>query len=199
MDERELDTVCKLNICLPSAKAKLFFELAEMQGLTVNKLTETCVKNYLMGKDPIRIEKVDYTFLRFLIEQNAVEEIITVSNNIESNRKAIQIEEEGLQTGVIKSLFGDPYSWKDITDGDGNPSFSSKEEWEQHAKTLIKDWQDDIESDTEELLQYWNEYKAKADACDDSLEESLKQVAAYNRNLTEFLQDFDESEEDDME
>ena len=50
------------------------------------------------------------------------------------------------------------YTWQDLTNGEGTPCSSSKEDWEQEERADMADWQEEVETYKQALAEYWNEY-----------------------------------------
>lgn len=84
---------------------------------------------------------------------------------------------------------GETYTWKDITNGEGTPIYSSKEEWEQEERTVIADWREEVEADKQTLAEYWNEYtEQKKEYKNGTFEEEMKKVLDYWREYQSFLE-----------
>lgn len=131
----------------------------------------------------------DLTFLRYLIEWGGLDEVIGAWENIKSTEENIQTSEESLASGVMKGRGGETYTWKDITNGEGTPIYSSKEEWEQEERTVISDWREEVEADKQTLSEYWNEYtEQKKEYKNGTFEEEMKKVLDYWREYQSFLE-----------
>ena len=100
----------------------------------------------------------EMTFLQFLIKENWLEDMLHEYELLADEKGYLQSAKESLKSGLIKGHSGD-YSWKDITDGNGNPYYANKkrvgrkktqEEMDSYEKS-IREYEDAIHS-------YWEEY-----------------------------------------
>lgn len=174
--QEEIETIRSrtIEVKLSDADVKRISEKAAAHGLTVGELIENFIGDlvcgtYSNGSDERMYAEQwfercwfgmfpDLTFLRYLIEWGGLDEVIGAWENIKSTEENIQTSEESLASGVMKGRGGETYTWKDITNGEGTPIYSSKEEWEQEERTVISDWREEVEADKQTLSEYWNEY-----------------------------------------
>lgn len=193
------------NLMLSDADVIRIFEKAASVGLTVEQLLENFVGDlvdgtYSNGSDE-RMHAVqwfdrcgfryleDYTFLRFLIDRGAVDEVINLCSDIEEKRESIARSKEVLLSGEMKSR-DKVYTWKDIVKSDNSPVYTSKEEWEASERDYMEQEQD-ILRDCEELLKdEWNEYaeyQKSKDRVLRSFDEEIKTVLEYGTKLDKLL------------
>lgn len=170
--QEEIETIRSrtIEVKLSDADVKRISEKAAAHGLTVGELIENFIGDlvcgtYSNGSDERMYAEQwfercwfgmfpDLTFLRYLIEWGGLDEVIGAWENIKSTEENIQTSEEELASGVMKGRGGETYTWKDITNGEGTPIYSSKEEWEQEERTVIADWREEVEADKQTLAEY---------------------------------------------
>lgn len=205
--QEEIETIRSrtIEVKLSDADVKRISEKAAAHGLTVGELIENFIGDlvcgtYSNGSDERMYEEQwfercwfgmfpDLTFLRYLIEWGGLDEVIGAWENIKSTEENIQTSEESLASGVMKGRGGETYTWKDITNGEGTPIYSSKEEWEQEERTVISDWREEVEADKQTLSEYWNEYtEQKKEYKNGTFEEEMKKVLDYWREYQSFLE-----------
>lgn len=122
----------------------------------------------------------DYTFLKYLIEQWGLDEVIEAWEDIENSQETIADTEKSLASGEIQGMGGKTYTWKDITNSEGTPIYSSKEEWEQEERTAMQDEQEYIADRRTTIDDYWNEYaEMKKEYKNGTFEEEMKKVLDY--------------------
>ena len=88
----------------------------------------------------------EMTFLSWLIEWGGIDEVLQAWEDIADSTDNIKITQEELSSGIIKSGRGETYTWQDLVHGDGIPSYSSREEWEEEQRGYIEQEQDIIDS-----------------------------------------------------
>lgn len=205
--QEEIETIRSrtIEVKLSDADVKRISEKAAAHGLTVGELIENFIGDlvcgtYSNGSDERMYAEQwfercwfgmfpDLTFLRYLIEWGGLDEVIGAWENIKSTEENIQTSEEELASGVMKGRGGETYTWKDITNGEGTPIYSSKEEWEQEERTVISDWREEVEADKQTLSEYWNEYtEQKKEYKNGTFEEEMKKVLDYWREYQSFLE-----------
>jgi hypothetical protein len=205
--QEEIETIRSrtIEVKLSDADVKRISEKAAAHGLTVGELIENFIGDlvcgtYSNGSDERMYAEQwfercwfgmfpDLTFLRYLIEWGGLDEVIGAWENIKSTEENIQTSEESLASGVMKGRGGETYTWKDITNGEGTPIYSSKEEWEQEERTVISDWREEVEADKQTLSEYWNEYtEQKKEYKNGTFEEEMKKVLDYWREYQSFLE-----------
>ena len=198
-----------IDVKLSDADVKRVSELAGAHGLTVGKLIENFIGDLVSGTysngsgERMYAQQwfercwfgmlPDLTFLRYLIEWGGLDEVIGAWENIKSTEENIQTSEEALASGVMKGRGGRTYTWKDLTNGEGTPCYSNKEEWEQEERTVISDWREEVEADKQTLAEYWNEYtEQKKEYKNGTFEEEMKKVLDYWQEYQHFLDGKDE-------
>lgn len=205
--QEEIETIRSrtIEVKLSDADVKRISEKAAAHGLTVGELIENFIGDlvcgtYSNGSDERMYAEQwfercwfgmfpDLTFLRYLIEWGGLDEVIGAWENIKSTEENIQTSEEELASGVMKGRGGETYTCKDITNGEGTPIYSSKEEWEQEERTVIADWREEVEADKQTLAEYWNEYtEQKKEYKNGTFEEEMKKVLDYWREYQSFLE-----------
>lgn len=205
--QEEIETIRSrtIEVKLSDADVKRISEKAAAHGLTVGELIENFIGDlvcgtYSNGSDERMYAEQwfercwfgmfpDLTFLRYLIEWGGLDEVIGAWENIKSTEENIQTSEESFASGVMKGRGGETYTWKDITNGEGTPIYSSKEEWEQEERTVISDWREEVEADKQTLSEYWNEYtEQKKEYKNGTFEEEMKKVLDYWREYQSFLE-----------
>ena len=125
----------------------------------------------------------EMTFLSYLVEWGGIDEVMEAWDNIADSEENIKITQQELSSGVMQGRRGETYTWRDITNSDGTPSYSSVEEWEAEQRGYIEQEQDCLENDRETLSYYWNEYIAqKKEYQPGTLDEELKRGLDWRQN-----------------
>lgn len=157
--QEEIETIRSrtIEVKLSDADVKRISEKAAAHGLTVGELIENFIGDlvcgtYSNGSDERMYAEQwfercwfgmfpDLTFLRYLIEWGGLDEVIEAWEDIENSQETIADTEKSLASGEIQGMGGKTYTWKDITNSEGTPIYSSKEEWEQEERTAMQDEQ----------------------------------------------------------
>lgn len=205
--QEEIETIRSrtIEVKLSDADVKRISEKAAAHGLTVGELIENFIGDlvcgtYSNGSDERMYAEQwfercwfgmfpDYTFLKYLIEQWGLDEVIEAWEDIENSQETIADTEKSLASGEIQGMGGKTYTWKDITNSEGTPIYSSKEEWEQEERTAMQDEQEYIADRRTTIDDYWNEYaEMKKEYKNGTFEEEMKKVLDYWREYQSFLE-----------
>lgn len=176
----EIETIKGRNIeiKLSDADVQKLWEKAGSVGISVSELLESFVGDlvdgtYSNGSDERDLANEwfdrcgfgmfpENTFLRFLIQNDNVEDFMELFINIEDSEKIIAVKEEEIKTGVIKGRDKSTYTWKDITivfaEGDKS-CYSSKEEWEKEQREEIDQEKECITDCKEQIEDYWSVFQ----------------------------------------
>lgn len=192
---------------LSDADVIRLFEKAASVGLTGERLIESFIGDlvdgtYSNGSDERMHAQEwfdrcgfrylnDYTFLRFLIDRGAVDEVIKLYNFVVQTKESIAQMEEELLSGEMKSR-GKVYTWKDIVNSDNSPSYGSKEEWEASEREYIEQEQELLSDYEEQLNDEWEEYadyQKRYDREYGTFDEEIKKVLEYWEKLKKLLGD----------
>lgn len=205
--QEEIETIRSrtIEVKLSDADVKRISEKAAAHGLTVGELIENFIGDlvcgtYSNGSDERMYAEQwfercwfgmfpDYTFLKYLIEQWGLDEVIEAWEDIENSQETIADTEKSLASGEIQGMGGKTYTWKDITNSEGTPIYSSKEEWEQEERTAMQDEQEYIADRRTTIDDYWNEYaEMKKEYKNGTFEEEMKKVLDYWQEYQSFLE-----------
>lgn len=195
-----------IEINLSDADVKSVSELAGSHGLTIGKLIENFIHDLVGGAHSNGSDErmfarqwfercwfgmfPDYTFLRHLIEWDELDTAMCTYENTKTIEESIQKTKEALVSGVMIGNSGKTYTWQDITDGEGTPCYSSREQWEQEEQAVIAEWQEEAEAGRQTLADYWKEYveqdkKYKNGTFDEEMEKVLDYWKEYQRLINE--------------
>lgn len=170
-------------------------KIAETHGMAVGEIIENFIKDLVQEicdddctdtpyaqkwfKRCWRRKFPHYTFVRYLVENNMLEDVMKECYFIESCKSSIKMSEEGLKTGVMRD--GEiVYTWDELVRTDGSPSYSSKEEWEEKLKEDIRQDYEEITDRQSTLNNYWSEYLEENDSYKNgSFEEEMKNVTDF--------------------
>lgn len=205
--KKEIETIRKrmVELELSDADVKRIAEKAGAHGLTVGKLLESFIGDLVYGTYSNGSDERDLagqwfdrcwfgmfpemTFFSYLVEWGWLDEVLQAWDNIADSEENIKITQEELSSGVMQGRHGEPYTWKDLVNGDGTPSYSSREEWEEEQRAYIEQEQDCIESERETLSYYWNEYIAqKKEYQPGTLDEEMKKVLEWRQDYQRILE-----------
>lgn len=206
--QEEIETIRSrtIEVKLSDADVKRISEKAAAHGLTVGELIENFIGDlvcgtYSNGSDERMYAEQwfercwfgmfpDLTFLRYLIEWGGLDEVIEAWEDIENSQETIADTEKSLASGKIQGMGGKTYTWKDITNSEGTPIYSSKEEWEQEERTAMQDEQEYIADRRTTIDDYWNEYaEMKKEYKNGTFEEEMKKVLAYWQEYQHLLEE----------
>ena len=204
--KKEIETIRKrtIELELSDADVKRIAEKAGAHGMTVGKLLESFIGDLVCGTYSNGSDERDLagqwfdrcwfgmfpemTFLSWLIEWGGIDEVLQAWEDIADSTDNIKITQEELSSGIIKSGRGETYTWQDLVHGDGIPSYSSGEEWEEEQRGYIDQEHDIIDSCRETVSEYWNEYKEqKKEYQPGTLDEELKRVLDWRQNYQRIL------------
>ncbi|MDR1548412.1 MAG: hypothetical protein LBT06_07490 [Hungatella sp.] len=128
----------------------------------------------------------DKTFLRFLLEQESVDDFVKSYRCLKNSEEQIATEKEDLKNGFMTMRDGSTYTWKDIvthsSEGE-KPSYKSKEEWEENLREDIEAEQEDINYEQEQINEYWNSYLKFADGEAGTLEKEIEKVINWYQEM----------------
>ena len=204
--KQEIETIRKrtIELELSDADVKRLAEKAGAHGLTVGKLLENFIGDLVCGTysngsderdfaerwfDRCWFSLPDMTFLNYLIEWGGIDEVLEAWDSIADSEESIKITQQELSSGVMQGRRGETYTWRDITNSDGTPSYSSVEEWEAEQRGYIEQEQDCLENDRETLSYYWNEYtEQKKEYQPGTLDEEMKKVLEWRQDYQRILE-----------
>lgn len=189
---------------LSDADIKRISEKAGAHGLTVGKLLENFIGDlvcgtYSNGSDERDLagqwfERCwfgmfpDMTFLNYLIEWGGLDEVLEAYDDIADCEEGIKITQEELASGVMTDRRGGTYTWRDITNSNGTPSYSSVEEWEAEQRGYMEQEQDILDSCRETISEHWNEYTAqKKEYISGTFDEEMKKVLEWRQEYQRLL------------
>lgn len=132
----------------------------------------------------------DKTFLRFLLEQESVDDFVESYRSLKNSEEQIAIKNEDLKNGFMTMRDGSTYTWKDIvthsSEGE-KPSYKSKEEWEENLREDIEAEQEDVKYDQEQINEYWNSYLKFADGEAGTLEKEIEKVINWYQEMEQMI------------
>ena len=122
------------------------------------------------------------SFLKYLIDQDTIEEFLELYNDMRSSVDQIPIMEEEIKTGIMKRYDGSTYTWQDLVictaDGD-KPCYSRKVEWEKELLENIKQEKELVSDCKEQIDDYWNDFLQSANGQVGTLEDELVKVIKW--------------------
>ncbi|MBE5992690.1 MAG: hypothetical protein E7247_09900 [Paenibacillaceae bacterium] len=188
----------KIEIKLSDADVERLYKKAGSASLSVSELIENFVGDLVDGtytngsneRDALNnwFERCYFgmfpeeSFLKYLIDQDTIEEFLELYNDMKSSVDQIPIMEEGIKTGIMKRYDGSTYTWQDlmicIADGD-TPCYSQKEEWEKVQLENIKQEKEFVADCREQIDDYWNDFLQSANGQVGTLEDELEKVIKW--------------------
>ena len=130
--QKEIETISERNIILKLSDADVqrIWKKVGSVGLSISELLENFIGDlvdgtYSNGSDERELANQwfercgfgmfpDKTFLRFLIDQESVDDFVESYRSLKNSEKQIAIEKEDLKNGFITMRDGSTYTWKDI-------------------------------------------------------------------------------------
>ena len=204
--QEEIKSIRKrtIELELSDTDIKRISEKAGAHGLTVGKLLENFIGDlvcgtYSNGSDERDLagqwfERCwfgmfpDMTFLNYLIEWGGLDEVLEAYDDIADCEEGIKITQEELASGVMTDRRGGTYTWRDITNSNGTPSYSSVEEWEAEQRGYMEQEQDIMDSCRETISEHWNEYTAqKKEYKSGTFDEEMKKVLEWRQDYQRLL------------
>lgn len=204
--QEEIKSIRKrtIELELSDTDIKRISEKAGAHGLTVGKLLENFIGDlvcgtYSNGSDERDLagqwfERCwfgmfpDMTFLNYLIEWGGLDEVLEAYDDIADCEEGIKITQEELASGVMTDRRGGTYTWRDITNSNGTPSYSSVEEWEAEQRGYMEQEQDIMDSCRETISEHWNEYTAqKKEYKSGTFDEEMKKVLEWRQEYQRLL------------
>ena len=193
-----------LRVPLSDADVRHISELTGRHGLTVETLIANFITDLVDGTHSHDLDEksyaeqwfehsesgmaFDHSFFGFLVEHNALIDVIHAWEDVKATQKNIARVRENLEKGTIKSATGAIYTWKDCTFGDGTPCYKSQEEWEQENRDYIAQESASIEYRRTMIDQYWKEYlETEETARADRFNLEMAQIDAYWQTYQELL------------
>lgn len=136
----------------------------------------------------------DETFLRYLVEWGGLEEVLEAWRGIQTAQVLIADTEKALETGVMQTHDGQPYTWKELVIRDRETdtevqAYSSREEWEKSEREYIEQEQDEIAAYKETLSDCWKEYteQGTGDYTPGTFDEEMRAVLEWAEKHKKFL------------
>ena len=206
--QKEIETISERNIILKLSDADVqrIWKKVGSVGLSISELLENFIGDlvdgtYSNGSDERELANQwfercgfgmfpDKPFLRFLIDQESVDDFVESYRSLKNSEKQIAIEKEDLKNGFITMRDGSTYTWKDIVTRSSKgeePSYSSKEEWEEEQRENIAAEQEDINYEQEQINEYWNSYLKFADGKAGALEEEIEKVLKWYEKMKHMI------------
>ena len=134
------------------------------------------------------------TFLYYLGVKGYLEEVLEAWRGIQTAEVLIADTEKAIETGVMQTRDGQPYTWKEIVTRDPETdteaqAYSSREEWEASEREYIEQEQDEIAAYKEVLARCWEEYteQGKGDYTPGTFDEEMKKVLEWAEKNQRFL------------
>lgn len=197
----------KLEIELSDKDAEKLLELAGSHGLTVSMLVKSFLNDLVNGDQSNGSDERDLaeqwfnrccfgmfpdeTFLHFLIVNRYADILLDAWDNIQSRSVDVERYKIELETGIMHSLDGHEFTWRDLFTNDSGtkkPAYSSKEEWEAEVRQEMQDELREIESCKATIHEYWDMYCAekKGDYVPGSFDEEMQKVHEWREACNEF-------------
>lgn len=138
---------------------------ATLAGVSVEELFEKFMTDLVAKQHDLYswyqeiIQSNEMTFLQFLIKENWLEDMLREYELLQDTKRYLLSAKESLESGLIQGHAGDSYSWKDCTDGNGNPYYANKIEWENSIKEEIETYEESIKEHEDAIHSYWEEYR----------------------------------------
>ena len=187
-----------IEIRLSDADVERLYKKAGSASLSVSELLENFVGDlvdgtYTNGSDERNalnnwFERCYFgmfpeeSFLKYLIDQDTIEEFLDLYNDMRSSMDQIPIMEEEIKTGIMKKYDGSTYTWQDLVictaEGD-KPCYSQKEEWEKVQLENIKQEKEFVADCREQIDDYWNDFLQSANGQVGTLEDELDKVIKW--------------------
>lgn len=120
------------------------------------------------------------TFLKYLVDEFALDEVIQDYENIRTAEENIAITLEELESED---------RWKDIVimTGGERKTYTSREEWVEEEKAYIEGEQDLVASCKECINEYWEDFLGEINTQEQpTMEEEMKKVLEWAKRLDEF-------------
>lgn len=122
------------------------------------------------------------SFLKYLIDQDTIEEFLELYNDMRSSIDQMPVMEEEIKTGIMKRYDGSTYTWQDLVictaEGD-MPRYSWKEEWEKEQLENIKQEKEFVADCREQIDDYWNDFLQSVNGQVGTLEDEIEKVIKW--------------------
>ncbi|MDW2800511.1 hypothetical protein RZO55_23365 [Clostridium boliviensis] len=122
------------------------------------------------------------SFLKYLIDQDTIEEFLELYNDMRSSVDQMPVMEEEFKTGIMKRYDGSTYTWQDLVvctaEGD-MPRYSRKEEWEKEQLENIKQEKEFVSDCKEQIDDYWNDFLQSVNGQVGTLENEIEKVIKW--------------------
>lgn len=130
------------------------------------------------------------TFLKYLLENEMLlgsedmpKELIHWEKEISYYEESIIKIQEELKSGIIEGHDGTTYTWQNLQNGNGEPSYISKEDWEKVEKECLTQYREEADNYKRKIQDLWNEYIEWTDQKDASLDKELKELKKWYKKL----------------
>lgn len=141
---------------------------ATLAGVSVEELFEKFMTDLVAKQHDLYAwyqeisQSNEMTFLQFLIKENWLEDMLHEYELLQYTKRYLLSAKESLESGLIQGHAGDYHSWKDCTDGNGNPYYADEIEWENSTKEEIQSYEEAIKEHEDAIHSYWQEYQKSA-------------------------------------
>lgn len=129
-------------------------------------LAGVSVEEFLVAKQHDFYQEIsksnEMTFLQFLIKENWLEDMLHEYELLQDTKRYLLSAKDSLESGLIQGHAGDYHSWKNCTDGNGNPYYADEIEWENSTKEEIQSYEESIKEHEDAIHSYWQEYQKSA-------------------------------------
>lgn len=202
--ELEIKTIKErtIEIKLSDADVERLFKKAGSASLSVSELLENFIGDLVDGtytngsdeRDALNnwFERCYFgmfpeeSFLKYLIDQDTIEEFLEVYNDMRSTVDRIPVMEEEIKTGIMKRYDKTTYTWKDLVictaDGD-KLCYSSKEEWEKEQLENIKQEKEFVADCRDQINDYWNDFLQYANGQVGTLDDEIEKVIKWYSDM----------------
>ncbi|WP_141401047.1 hypothetical protein [Lacrimispora amygdalina] len=188
----------KIEIKLSDADVERLYKKAGSASLSVSELLENFVGDLVDGtytngsneRDALNnwFERCYFgmfpeeSFLKYLIDQDTIEEFLELYNDMRSSVDQIPVMEEEIKTGIMKRFDGSTYTWQDLVictaEGD-KPCYSRKEVWEKEQLENIKQEKEFVADCREQIDDYWNDFLQSVNGQVGTLEDEIEKVIKW--------------------
>lgn len=130
------------------------------------------------------------TFLKYLLENEMLlgsedmpKELIHWEKEISYYEESIIKIQEELKSGIIEGHDGTTYTWQSIQNGNGEPSYTSKEDWEKAERECMTEYREEVDCYKKQMQDLWNDFIEWTDQKDVLLDKELKKIKKWYKKL----------------
>ena len=136
------------------------------------------------------------SFLQYLLDNYTERDIVDMVADIEDTKKAIDSQQEEMETGILYSDLEDkPYSWQSIKNRNGISVYKTKEEFEYHYQEVIEENRRLLTEIQHEFKNLWEDYLNDSGyhhVADCTFEKEIRYVWRWSYDYKKILQIQDE-------